>query len=133
MTVDRGIPGVLRSKGFIWIASRPNECLTFSIAGGTTRMENSGPWLACYGARNDLLSSQPHLRDYIDRVWQGEYGDRRQEIVFIGAEMDRGAIEAAFDECLLTANEMKEGPTAWYGYEAAMMRPATSQAAGLSR
>lgn len=121
MTVDRGVPGVLRSKGFVWIASRPNECLTFSIAGGSTGMENSGPWLSCYGSRKELLVGQPHLKSYIDRVWQEEYGDRRQEIVFIGANMDRKAIELAFDNCLLTASEMKEGPTAWYGYEVGMI------------
>jgi hypothetical protein len=84
-------------------------------------MENSGPWLSCYGSRKELLVGQPHLKAYIDRVWQGEYGDRRQEIVFIGANMDRKAIELAFDNCLLTASEMKEGPTAWYGYEVGMI------------
>jgi len=121
MAVDREIPGVLRSKGFVWIASRPNECLTFSVAGGTTGIESSGPWLACYGSRKELLTSQPHLKSYIDRVWEGEYGDRRQEIVFIGADMDREAIESALDDCLLTPSEIKEGPAAWYDYEARMI------------
>jgi G3E family GTPase len=121
-TVDNGLDGVLRSKGFLWIASRPNESYTFSIAGGTTTMHNSGPWMASYGDRKDLLREQPHLKDYLERVWQGEYGDRRQEIVFIGAGMDKEALVQAFDGCLLTMREMKAGPNAWYGYEAAMLQ-----------
>ncbi len=108
---------------------RPNECLTFSIAGGTTGIENSGPWLASYGSLADLLATQPHLKSYVDRVWQGEHGDRRQEIVFIGSEMDQKEIEAAFDVCLLTPSEMREDPTVWFRYENGMMEYARLRAA----
>jgi len=46
-------------------------------------------------------------------VWEPEYGDRRQEFVFIGVEMDRAAIEQSLDEALLTEHEMLGGPSAW--------------------
>jgi G3E family GTPase len=118
MATNAGLEGVLRSKGFVWFASQPNECYTFSIAGGSTDMSNSGPWMACYGDRDDLLRDQPHLKDYLGRVWESEYGDRRQEIVFIGVEMDKEGLTKTFDECLLTKSEMKTGPNAWYGFQA---------------
>jgi len=121
LTVDQGLEGVLRSKGFIWIASRPNECHTFNIAGGTTAMENSGPWMACYGTKKALLVDQPHLKNYLDRAWEEEYGDRRQEIVFIGVNMPQQQITEIFDKCLLTKKEMQQGPESWLRYEQAMM------------
>ncbi|HEY0264826.1 MAG TPA: GTP-binding protein [Granulicella sp.] len=120
LTIDRGFPGVLRAKGFLWIASRPNECEMLSIAGGTVNMQSTGPWIACYGAKKDLLQQQPHLKSYMERTWEEPYGDRRQEIVFIGVDMNRAAMERALNECLLTPEEMKEGPSAWYQYEAAL-------------
>jgi G3E family GTPase len=120
-TVDRGLKGVLRSKGFIWISSRPNECHTFSIAGGTTTMGSSGPWLASYGTRKEILREHPHMAEYFDRVWRGEWGDRRQELVFIGVEMNRQELTDAFDRCLLTDTEMNAGPSAWYQYEQEML------------
>ena len=50
------------------------------------------------------------------RVWEEPYGDRRQELVLIGAGMDRAALTAAFDEALLTDSEMQRGPAAWAAY-----------------
>ncbi len=120
-TVDRGLQGVLRSKGFVWISSRPNECHTFSIAGGTTTMGSSGPWLASYGTRKELLREHPHMAEYFDRVWRGEWGDRRQELVFIGVEMNRQELTDAFDRCLLTDAEMHAGARAWYQHEQEML------------
>jgi hypothetical protein len=46
-------------------------------------------------------------------VWEPQYGDRRQEIVFIGMQMDRAAIEAQLDAALLTEGEMEDGPGTW--------------------
>jgi G3E family GTPase len=120
-TVDRGLQGVLRSKGFIWISSRPNEGHTLSIAGGTTTMGSSGPWLASYGTRKEILREHPHMAQYFDRVWRGEWGDRRQELVFIGVEMNRQELTDAFDRCLLTDSEMNAGASAWYQHEQEML------------
>jgi G3E family GTPase len=120
-TVDRGLEGVLRSKGFVWISSRPNECHTFSIAGGTTTMGSSGPWMASHGTRREILREHPHMADYFDRVWRGEWGDRRQELVLIGIDMKREELTEAFDRCLLTDAEMEAGANAWYGYEQEML------------
>jgi hypothetical protein len=53
----------------------------------------------------------------IRKEFDGPYGDRRQEIVFIGMDMDRPVIESMLEECLLTDEEMSEGPAAWTGYE----------------
>jgi G3E family GTPase len=122
-TVDRGLKGVLRSKGFIWISSRPNECHTFSIAGGTTNMGSSGPWLASYGTRKEILREHPHMAEYFDRVWRGAWGDRRQELVFIGVDMNRQELTNAFDKCLLTDAEMSAGASAWYQHAQEMLSP----------
>jgi hypothetical protein len=46
-----------------------------------------------------------------------EYGDRRQEIVFIGIDMDRSRIEAALGECLLRDGEWSQGSLAWAGFD----------------
>lgn len=50
-------------------------------------------------------------------MFQGEYGDRRQELVFIGIDMDESAIRSHLDHCLLTPQEMHEGPSAWSTWE----------------
>ena len=119
MAVDLGLEGVLRAKGFVWISSRPNEQHIFSIAGGSTAMQISNPWIASYGSRKEILRNYPHLQDYCDRVWRGEWGDRRQEIVFIGQEIDRDNLTNCFDACLLTDAEMQAGTGSWFQHESA--------------
>ncbi|WP_213806997.1 GTP-binding protein [Granulicella sp. dw_53] len=107
---DEGFPEVLRAKGFAWLASNPDETILFSVAGRTLMVEPSGLWLAADSAE-DL--DDPELADYVGKVWDPEVGDRRQEIVFIGVEMDRAEIEARLDAALLTEEEMAGGAEAW--------------------
>lgn len=106
---DGGFPSVLRAKGFLWLATRYDDLILFSIAGKTLTVEPQGQWLAA--DKNDE-DNDPETQEYLKRVWEPEFGDRRQEIVFIGADMERTALEAALNAALLTDEEMAGGPEA---------------------
>ncbi|MBB6142613.1 G3E family GTPase [Silvibacterium bohemicum] len=105
--------GVLRAKGFLWLASANDDLILFSIAGKTLSVDPQGQWLAA-GEPDEVHDEE--TRDYIGRVWEPKYGDRRQEIVFIGVKMDRAALEARLNEALLTPEEMAAGPDGWKRY-----------------
>jgi len=102
-------PGVLRSKGFFWIASRMDTMGVWSHAGGACRTEPGGPWLAALP--DDVFDDD--LKAERDAQWHAPWGDRRQEIVLIGARMDRAALTAMLDGALLTDTEMQKGPRYW--------------------
>lgn len=57
------------------------------------------------------------LADWVKSNWQEPFGDRRQEVVFIGAGMDREELTRQLDACLLTEDEFAAGPQAWARYE----------------
>jgi G3E family GTPase len=109
LTDKDGFPNVLRAKGFLWLASCHDDLILFSIAGSTLTVEPQAQWLAV----DPLEELDEETRDYIDKVWEPEFGDRRQEIVFIGAGMDRDLIEQRLNAALLTPEEMAGGPEAW--------------------
>jgi G3E family GTPase len=96
--------GVLRAKGFFWVASRPAFMGMYSQAGGATRIEPVGHWLAAT-PKADWPDDPKHVQEVLDD-WDGRFGDRRQELVFIGVGMDRDALVAALDGCLLTDDEL---------------------------
>ncbi len=96
-------PGnVYRSKGMFWLASRPAEALVWSQAGGSLRYESVGTWWASktpdYLARHPTFQQQ---KDLIMASWDATWGDRKQELVFIGQGVDGPRIEAALQRCLL--------------------------------
>lgn len=104
-------PGVIRSKGRYWIASRPEFCAMWSQAGAVTRTELAGIWWAATPAEHwpqDAESLQ-HIRSRM----QAPYGDRQQELVIIGMHMQQEALIAGFDACLLTEAEMALGMEGW--------------------
>ncbi len=108
---DAGLPGVLRAKGFLWLASNHDETVLFSKAGSTLTFEPSGLWLAAEETQSS--EADPELAEYIGQVWESPFGDRRQEIVLIGLEMNRAEMEAALDAALLTDGEMEQGAAMW--------------------
>jgi G3E family GTPase len=113
--IDEGIHNVLRAKGFLWLATANNDVILFSIAGKTLSLEPQSEWLAA--SPMDQLSSDPDTAEYLQRVWQEPYGDRRQEIVFIGMGMDREALCSRLDAALLNEEEFGFGPDLWCGFE----------------
>jgi G3E family GTPase len=97
---NRPWPGVVRAKGFFWLATRPAWVGELSQAGALVRHEAAGYWWAAVPRSKwpDDEATQIRIRQGWDKRW----GDRRQELVFIGTrEMDQGAITAALDACLL--------------------------------
>lgn len=109
--MDGDWPGVLRSKGFFWIASRPALSLLWSLAGVSCRVEPTGLWWAATPeeAWPEDEESQAEIRSH----FTAEFGDRRQELVFIGTGLDEAAICGSLDACLLTDEELAIGPEQW--------------------
>lgn len=103
--------GVLRAKGFFWLASRMDYVGVMSQAGSMCRVEPGGLWLAAMEQEDWPL--EPNLETYRQEQWQLPYGDRRQEIVFIGQGLERTGLTGALDACLLTDAEMAMGERAW--------------------
>lgn len=91
--------GVIRAKGHFWIATRPQWLGELSQAGAIVRTEAMGFWWA--NVPRQHWPDDPSWRRSLERNWHALYGDRRQEIVFIGTDMDRDAITARLDACLV--------------------------------
>ena len=106
------LPGVIRAKGHFWIATRPDWLAEFSLAGAMSTIKPMGRWWASVPA--ERRPDHPQARAYLEHHWQEPYGDRRQELVFIGAGMDKAAITAALDAAL-TGAEGEFAPEAWAG------------------
>ncbi len=102
---------VVRSKGFFWLANRMDLVGEFSLAGALTSAKPIGRWWAAMP--NVQLPQDEENRAYIMKKWQEPYGDRRQEIVVIGVDLDREAITRIFDKCLLTNEEFLLGEDEW--------------------
>jgi len=93
-----GLPGVVRAKGFFWTRGRPDDIGFVSLAGGVVSVEPSGTWAAAL--RDQGILTMKEIPAGILALWREPYGDRRQEIVFIGREMDEVALRTALEACL---------------------------------
>ncbi|MEM8783128.1 MAG: zinc metallochaperone GTPase ZigA [Planctomycetota bacterium] len=102
---------VTRSKGYAWLASRPQHCAVWSSAGVSFSINYAGSWFA--SVPKEQWPDDPETLQWIEERWDENTGDCRQEIVFIGVRLDREAITAKLDACLLTDEEIKEGPERW--------------------
>jgi len=98
---------VLRAKGYVWLATRDYPVL-YSQAGGVKRMGASGVWWATVPEEQRPMDD-PDFQAYLAKYWREPYGDRRQEIVFIGIQMDQAELTARLDACLLTPQEIQRG------------------------
>jgi G3E family GTPase len=103
--------GVVRSKGFFWLASRPEWTGVWAQAGRITELGPGGIWWAAVD--KSQWPEDPEERAEIKSGWVKPWGDRRQELVFIGRNMDRAAIEAGLKTALLTDAEVALGMRKW--------------------
>ncbi len=94
-------PGVVRSKGFFWLATRPNFIGELSQAGAFLKHQGLGRWLAA--TPQEEWPEDDEVHEMLNEHWDESFGDRRQEIVFIGVkdEMDESSIRHTLDQCLV--------------------------------
>ena len=100
---------IVRSKGLFWIASRQNQALSWSQAGGSLRADSAGVWWSSMPfseriRRASFLDNQKT----IEERWDKEFGDRLNELVFIGQDMDEKQIRAELENCLCTPEEIEQ-------------------------
>jgi G3E family GTPase len=106
-----GWDGVLRSKGFFWLATRPDIQAIWHQAGGAVTLEPAATWMATIP--RDLWDVGPDELTDLEQRWDPLLGDRWTELVFIGIGMDHDMITAHLDACVLTSDEIELGFTGW--------------------
>ncbi|KRW94013.1 GTP-binding protein [Paracoccus sp. MKU1] len=109
--LNGALPGVIRAKGHFWIASRPDWVAEFSLAGAISTVTPLGRWWA--GVPRNRWPDHPEMLAELRSRWVEPWGDRRQELVFIGAGMEAEAIRTALDEALVMAPGF--APQDWAG------------------
>eukprot|EP00418_Pyrodinium_bahamense_P076790 CAMPEP_0179064320 /NCGR_PEP_ID=MMETSP0796-20121207/27889_1 /TAXON_ID=73915 /ORGANISM="Pyrodinium bahamense, Strain pbaha01" /LENGTH=419 /DNA_ID=CAMNT_0020761267 /DNA_START=65 /DNA_END=1324 /DNA_ORIENTATION=+ len=104
---SNGSDGILRSKGIVWVASSPQQALIWGQAGASVRIEAGSLWLH---GRVDAAQWPPHIPD---EYKSAPYGDRRQEVVFIGRGMNKAAIRARLENAFATDEELHSNMQEW--------------------
>lgn len=103
--------GILRAKGIVWMANQHDIVGSYSQAGYCISLEPMALWYAAQ-PYHDWPDDPAHLA-YLRDTWVEPWGDRMQELVFIGIDLDKDAIRRDLDHCLLTEQELALGPTLW--------------------
>ncbi len=103
--------GIVRAKGFFWLATRPDLVGEVAQAGPQVKTQGIGKWWVAIPKEN-----WPRQHSWVESMrdrWDKTYGDRTQEIVFIGIDYDESLLRQQLDDCLLTEEELKTGEAAW--------------------
>lgn len=100
---------IIRSKGLFWIASRKNDALNWSQAGGSLRADKAGVWWSSmpYADRIRYTAFVENQRA-IESNWDKRFGDRNNELVIIGQDLNREEIISELQACLCTESEIKD-------------------------
>ncbi|MEJ8473000.1 GTP-binding protein [Roseibium algae] len=93
------LPGVIRAKGHFWISTRPDWVAEFSLTGSLSSVTPLGTWWA--SVPKERQPTHESAQAYMKTHWQEPWGDRRQELVFIGAGIDWTTLKAMLDACLV--------------------------------
>lgn len=98
--------GAIRAKGLFWLASRPNDALNFSQAGGSFRLEKAGVWWCSMPLSHRIqYSSFAENQKFIESRWDKNWGDRINELVFIGQNLDKDQMLLQLQHCLINDKE----------------------------
>jgi G3E family GTPase len=105
---ERFPQNIIRSKGLFWLASRSDQALLWSSAGGSCKADNAGVWWASmpFSKRLDHPSFSENQQQ-IESGWDLEFGDRKIELVFIGQHLDKKGMIADLEDCVLKESEIQ--------------------------
>lgn len=108
--IQKNFPSnVIRSKGLFWISSRPAQALSWSQAGGALSADSAGVWWSSMPIeQRSLYPSYIENKEFIEQDWHELYGDRKNELVIIGQEMDQQKIVSDLEGSLCTEEEIKQ-------------------------
>lgn len=104
--------GVVRSRGHLWLAGRPDAVVTWRSAGAHLELREADRWLEA-GDAEAWAAASPQRRTLASCFWHDYYGERRHEIAFTGIDLDEHRVQGALDGALLTDAELALGPDAW--------------------
>lgn len=107
--VERKFPtSIIRSKGLFWLASRPDQAMVWGQAGGSLRADSAGVWWCSmpFEQRTQYASFIDN-QEQIEASWDKAFGDRKNELVFIGQGMDETLIKSELDSCLANDKELE--------------------------
>ncbi len=104
-------PGVVRSKGIFWIATRSDWAAELSQAGAARRYRAVTSWWAATLEGKSFAPSE--IETFLGIPWDPMFGDRRQELAFVGINFDEAALRSRLDACLLSDEELRRGPEVW--------------------
>jgi len=106
---------VIRAKGSLWLDCCDTTIVVFDVAGASIEVNAEQEWfIEMKNADPEGWESMdPEYKEAISKDFEGEQGDRRQEMVFIGKDMNQEAIIAAIEACLLTDEELAQGKAVW--------------------
>jgi len=98
---------VIRSKGLFWLASRPAQALVWSQAGGSLKADSAGVWWSSmpFEKRSEFMAFVEN-QAHIEKDWHKTFGDRKNEIVFIGMELNQAEMISELNQCLATDEEI---------------------------
>ncbi len=106
--VQNNFPNVIiRSKGLFWLASRPEQALIWGQAGGSLKADSAGVWWSSMSFEKRIRNlTFIENQDQIEKDWHKDFGDRKNEIVFIGQDMDEQQIKSNLNACLSSDEEL---------------------------
>lgn len=98
---------IIRSKGLLWMASRPEQAINWSQAGGSIKAEGAGVWWASMPLSERMtFNNFVEFQDIIEERWTSNFGDRLNELVFIGQKIKETEILNELKKCLCTEDEI---------------------------
>lgn len=104
-------PGVVRCRGFFWLSTRMDTMGELTQAGASRRHRAAGSWWAVMPAARN--ADKAFMESLSGVRWHPRFGDRRQQLAFIGIDMNESFLRSRLDACLLDDRELACGPDAW--------------------
>ena len=107
--------GVVRGRGHLWLCSRPESVVTWRSAGPYLELREADRWLEAADSRAWTAAS-PQRRTLASWFWDAYYGERRNELVLTGIDLDQERVRAALDAALLSDAELSLGWAGWTSF-----------------